>query len=326
MLSPLIAKPFLAQPLSDAFGERDMVTHTYKVQILNTSFVNEMMVTTHSMSADNLQNELYDSNITAPIYGRSSIQFPYGVIAVLEVMLSFVFMVLFCKKEDCKGHKQEVGEENIKYATLTGQKIRRIMIIIVEVTIVSLGSVVEVGMGILIAPYCVKYLNWSKTEAANITSVFWAAYAASRLAAVFLDVFIKPTQMIFGGLLICVTGCLPVTFALDWHPAVLWVSTISVGIGMANLYPTILSWTEHKIKATEVVISIIAVGATLGYVYTPGLLTFAMENTGHMSYIYILQGCSCVVFVLMVIAQILAVQYHNLQYKLAPTVVANDTR
>jgi hypothetical protein len=98
-------------------------------------------------------------------------------------------------------------------------------------------------------------------------------------------------------------------FAVEWHQAVLWGTTIVAGIAMVNLFTSIIAWTDHCVKATKPVVSALMLAASVGYLCGPALLTALMETVGYMSFIY-LQLCSvCLMLVLLVTAQYMTASY-----------------
>ena len=127
--------------------------------------------------------------------------------------------------------------------------------------------------------YAVSLELGSVTAAAYLTSAFWGALTAGRLAAIPLAAHIRPRLLILIGLI----GCL-VSMGLIWMGSGLatavWVGTISLGFFMGPIFPTTLSFAERHTIITGQVTGWIFVGASLGGMTVPWLIGQFFESIG----------------------------------------------
>lgn len=138
---------------------------------------------------------------------------------------------------------------------------------------------VEVSFGGWIFTYTVTLNLADKTLAAYLTSAFWGALTAGRLLSIPLAARFKPATMLFSSLV----GCLASVGLIILMPnslATIWAGTLGLGLAMAPIFPTTLSFSERRITITGRITGWFFVGASLGGMSLPWLIGQLLESIG----------------------------------------------
>jgi FHS family Na+ dependent glucose MFS transporter 1 len=154
---------------------------------------------------------------------------------------------------------------------------RRLLALIVVFCIFLVG--VEVSFGGWIFSYAVATHLGNETTAAYLTSAFWATFTLGRLLAIPVAFRLRPSAMMSGGLV----GCLiSLGIILLWSNSslALWLGTVGMGLSMAPIFPTAISFVGRRMSITGRVIGWFFVGASLGSMSMPWLIGQLFEPSG----------------------------------------------
>jgi FHS family Na+ dependent glucose MFS transporter 1 len=164
----------------------------------------------------------------------------------------------------------------------------------------------EVTFGSLVMTYSVTFLGWSKARGSLLTSVFWGSFAAARGLAIFLAKCLTPPVMIIIDLVIVIFALIGLVMGAESSDVVMWVCTALLGIGMASIFPTGITWAERYMHVTGKATAVFVGGSALGEMLMPALSGFLFEAKGPMWLLYILLGASIFSIVIYIIMQNLA--------------------
>lgn len=142
----------------------------------------------------------------------------------------------------------------------------------------------EVSFGGWIFSYAVKRGLATPVTAAYLTSIFWGALMVGRLISVPLARRVRP-QTILGGALV---GCLLSVTALITRPGMtemLYAGTFCLGLFLAPIFPTTLSFAERRMAITGRVTSWFFIGATLGGMSLPWLAGQALDRVSPLAFL-----------------------------------------
>ncbi len=154
---------------------------------------------------------------------------------------------------------------------------RRLLALIVVFCIFLVGT--EVSFGGWIFSYAVATGLGSKTTAAYLTSVFWGTFTLGRLLAIPVAFRLRPSAIMLGGLVGCLVS-LGIIFLWPDSSAAIWLGTIGMGLSMAPVFPTAISFVERRMSITGRVIGWFFVGASLGSMSMPWLIGQLFEPVG----------------------------------------------
>lgn len=148
----------------------------------------------------------------------------------------------------------------------------------------------EVAFGGWIYTYAVKLSLAVPTQAAYLTSSFWGALTLGRLLSIPLTARLQPVALLFGSLAGCVLS-LAFILVFPYSVPILWIAVCGLGLSMATVFPTTLSFSERRMILTGQVTGFFFVGACLGGMSIPWVIGQMMEFRGPQSMIMILIGC-----------------------------------
>lgn len=144
----------------------------------------------------------------------------------------------------------------------------------------SVGA--EVGFGGWIYTYAYRLQLANETQAAYLTSLFWGTFTAGRLLAIPIAARVRPRWILLGDLIGVMLGLLIILFAPA--PGVsIWVGTIIIGLSIASVFPTLISFAEHRMALSGKITSYFFVGASLGGMTIPWLIGQLFESIGPRS-------------------------------------------
>jgi len=134
----------------------------------------------------------------------------------------------------------------------------------------------------------------NESIAGYLTTAFWVAFTVGRLAAIPLSTRISARSI----LLIDFAGCLislGLILAFSASLAALWLGTLGLGLSMAAIFPTMLTFSEHRLRLSGKVSGIIFGASNLGGMTIPLLTGQVFEAAGP-------QGTMIVLFLDLLIA------------------------
>ena len=148
----------------------------------------------------------------------------------------------------------------------------------------------EVAFGGLMYTYAMKLSITTPARAAFLTSAFFGALTLGRLLSIPLAARLRPVLLLFGSLF----GALLNLALIAIFPrslSMLWIAACGLGLSMASVFPTTLSFSERRMTLTGQVTGFFFVGGSLGVMSIPWLIGQAIESIGPQSMLIILLGC-----------------------------------
>ena len=252
---------------------------------------------------DNLRQQV--TNIITVIHSFSKVQFAYLVIAGTVLLVSFLFMVACCRGGlHLRATRNQ--DPDTSYGVQTEGTGFRIQILILLFLFYFLYVGMEVTFGGFAMTFSVMFLGWSKAKGSLLTSTFWGAIAAGRALAVFLARCLTPPIMLILDLVIVIFALIGLVMASESSDVVVWVCSAMLGIGMASIFPTGITWAERYMHVTGKFTSVFVVGSALGEMLMPALAGFLFEAKGPMWLLYILLAASVFSIIIYIIMQNLA--------------------
>jgi FHS family Na+ dependent glucose MFS transporter 1 len=137
----------------------------------------------------------------------------------------------------------------------------------------------EVGFGGWVFSYAEALKLTDAATAAYLTSAFWGALTLGRLLAIPIAARLRPRTMLLGDLIGCVAS---VGGIVLWPTSLtaLWLGTLGLGLSMASIFPTTLSFAARRMPTTGKITSWFLVGASLGTMSLPWLIGQLFESIG----------------------------------------------
>ena len=129
----------------------------------------------------------------------------------------------------------------------------------------------EVSFSGWVATYAVSLNLATRETAAYLTSVFWGALTFGRLLSIPIAMCYRPRTILLADVLGCIAG-VAVIVAAPASGAALWIGAAILGLFMASVFPTVLSWAGRHMTMSGTVTSWFLVGASLGAITLPWII------------------------------------------------------
>lgn len=137
----------------------------------------------------------------------------------------------------------------------------------------------ESSTGGWLTTYAVVSGLGSEATGAYLTSAFWGALTLGRLLSIPLAVRTTPRTLLLSNLLGCLLS-LAVLFLWPQSLVALWVGALGLGLSMAAIFPTLISFAERRMLVTGQVAGWFLVGASMGAMTVPWLMGRAFDAFG----------------------------------------------
>jgi len=145
----------------------------------------------------------------------------------------------------------------------------------------------ELSFGDWIYTYAVSLSLAGETTAAYLTSAFWGSIAIGRLIGIPLTTRIRPRTMLLSSL---VGALVSVGIILIWSDSTfaLWVGTIGIGLSMASLFPSTITFAGRRLNITGRITGWFFVGVGAGSMTFPWIIGQVFETIGPQSMMVII--------------------------------------
>jgi fucose permease len=149
----------------------------------------------------------------------------------------------------------------------------------------------EIGFSSFLYSYALEVGAADETAAAYLTSAFWLALTAGRLAGIPIAARARSGTI----LTVDLFGCLVSTSLILLWPgstAVLWAATLGLGFSMASIFPTLIAHAERRMTITGRVMSVFFGSATGGGMLWPLAIgrLFVTAGPGSMPWLILIQA------------------------------------
>lgn len=146
-----------------------------------------------------------------------------------------------------------------------------LFIVLLMAFLLTLYVGAEMSFGGWIFSYALALELATETTAAYLTSLFWGTFTVGRLLAIPLARRLRPRTVLLSDLLLACAGLTLILVGGQAQIAV-WTGTFLVGLGLASVFPTVLTLAERRMTITGRVTSAFFVGANVGAMTLPWLI------------------------------------------------------
>lgn len=171
----------------------------------------------------------------------------------------------------------------------------------------------EVATGSFLTTFALRRGLTTEDGGAFLTFIFWLLFAFGRLIAIPLSIYVAPKTILIVDLIgTFVSSCMVWAFADRLGP--LTFALILYGLFMASTFPTAITLLQTVIPVTGNMTTVFIIGASLGEMLVPLLVSSNFDSTDYMSLVYVQFGSVIAGIVTMIGVGILA--YKLTQQKL----------
>ena len=258
-ISPLLVGPFLTTAASPGSPHQNMTNLTLSPNLT--------LQTNHS---DNIKTNNQDI--------KSSLQYPY-IISVLFFVIPIIIFVGASFRDN--GHDQRGRTQPREQVPSSDPRAYRGFTLVLLFLFLMLYVGLEVAIGGLIFSYSFKHgILKSKKLAAYLTSTFWGSFCAGRFLSIPLSMYVRAFRILIGDLIGCTIGASILVFLARLAHVWLWVGASLLGLSMAAVFPSTMTWAESFMHISGRTASVLVVGASLGEMTIPLIVGTLMEREG----------------------------------------------
>ncbi|CAG5127349.1 unnamed protein product [Candidula unifasciata] len=232
------------------------------------------------------ENDLF-SDMFAAVIGMSKIQIAYSLIGLLLAVNAGLFLFLYCKDRAPSSPALSRSHEDLTRPPDTKCFISLLIMLLFLFFFTYVGM--EVTFGGLLTTFAVYYPmdRWTPSSAALLTAVFWGCLALGRCFAIFIARCFKPPCMMVSNLCLTLLGAVILSFFVQLNSAMLWIGTVTLGLGMSSLFPTTISWANSYYPLTGRSTAIFVAGSGVGEMIIPVMTGYLFEKVNRMSLMYV---------------------------------------
>ncbi|KAI1291106.1 Major facilitator superfamily domain-containing protein 4A [Halotydeus destructor] len=215
--------------------------------------------------SDDSTSAIFDMGFTA---SDVKVYWAYGAIAVLLVISSVIFFLLFIFYRETSPHPSRNGDPEIE---ANGLKPDYKMAVIVLTNLMMFTYVgLQTTIGTILTSFAFKSdLRLTTKTGATITTVFWSTFTFSRISAIFYIDLIGPLRNMTFCLVICLLSNDFLIPYGDTSPESLTIGVAILGLGLASMYATLIGYLEEHFKISSKVAGYIGLSAALGELAFP---------------------------------------------------------
>ncbi|XP_077996296.1 sodium-dependent glucose transporter 1C-like [Glandiceps talaboti] len=310
-VAPLIAGPFLTPPSTESFNT------TYASSIgPQPTYIPSLLPFDPNVSVLLNSSDIRETNIvnfnttTEPTFrGNGTLWVPYTILSLFFFAVALPFFWLFIRgprliaipkdrHSDLEQSRQEADTESAIFkATL--------IILLFLFSFSFIGH--EITYGGFIYTFAIKSdYGFTVKVASYLNSAFWASFAAARGLGIFCAMFLSPRTMLIMDLCgMCTASTLLVIFG-DTSLSVVWGASILLGLSLATVFPSAISWAECYIKLTGKAMSTFTMAAATSEMILPYVLGLLFDAYNVMMLMYMTLALSLSSTFVYIIMQIIA--------------------
>jgi len=171
------------------------------------------------------------------------------------------------------------------------EKGKSILVLIISIFFFAFVGV-EIGFGDWLSTYSIQSGLTDNKTAILLTSVYWGSFTAGRVVSIPMALKYKPKQILF----MDVIGGIIAMVLLYFFPGsitILWIGSILLGLSLAAIFPTILTYAESLMTMTGKLTSIFYISGSIGSIVLPWIIGRLIEVAGP---ILIIQALTATMF------------------------------
>jgi FHS family Na+ dependent glucose MFS transporter 1 len=158
----------------------------------------------------------------------------------------------------------------------------------------------EVGMSAWTFSYAQAMGFQDAATAAALTSTFWATYSVGRLIAIPISARVPAHIMLFVDLIGMIASAAILVLFGHTTPAAVWIGVAGIGLSVASVFPTMLTFTGSHMNVTGKINGILFATANIGSMFFPWLIGQMFEPVGPQSLAMVVLGISVAGLILFV--------------------------
>ncbi|XP_033726141.1 sodium-dependent glucose transporter 1A-like [Pecten maximus] len=294
-LAPLIAAPFLSYSARSDFKRNES---DINICVYNSNG------TTSSTTLPCFNNEMYNISTNFSISTehqtaeKSQLYLSYMFTTVFSVLVCAAFIVFYFRFERENRNVNHELSVSKKYDIRKLPKSLKCLALGMLVSISGLICCIDDTFLGFLTTFCVKHLNWTKSQGAVLTSASSSMVVVGRMVAVFVIQFISPVTLV--GIHSFVTLLSFVGFyfsAIHLSNIGVCFAALGFGFGKSAILPSVFSWIEEVVApVTGKIAGVVFFVITALTSVNPVIMANMMENLTDIWFVLLLLGESTLLF------------------------------
>ena len=228
----------------------------------------------------------------------SKIQFVYAIIGTVALIMSVVFLILYCRNK--KRLTLTGGDDYYEGVKSNGGCFKGTVLFMMFLFFICYMGL-EVAFSGLVTTFTVRFNHWPKEQGAIATAIFWGSVGAGRGISIFIARCCRPTIMLAIDLCLMVLGGLVLSVGTYFYTKLLWLGSFILGLGMSSVMPGIISWTESYFSTAGKATAVFVVGSVLGEMFIPILTTYLFTLQDEMVLMRLALAMSAIMLILFIV-------------------------
>ncbi|MEE4195353.1 MAG: MFS transporter [Anaerolineae bacterium] len=217
------------------------------------------------------------------INATGDIYWSYWTLAAIMVPL----IILFLSVKSPAIRKAEDASEAEVASQLNGKKARATLVILLT-TFFLFYVGAEANFGNFITSYVQKSFPMANEDIPYlINTLFWGAFTLGRLIGIPITAMWKTGKIISIDMVVCVVAFLPILLFRNSLVA-LGAGSILAGLGMASVFPTMMTYGEQNLRLTARITSYFYIGISGANMFFSWLIAQLFDNQGPFSVMVVL--------------------------------------
>ncbi|XP_077869625.1 sodium-dependent glucose transporter 1C-like [Saccoglossus kowalevskii] len=265
----------------------------------------------------NYIDRIVNATVSTPREEYSSLLWiPYTIVAVYDIIVSMFFLLLFCAgPQKLIIHKTKTTQHT---AVLNEDTNFRYILISLLVVFFFMYSGQESLFSGFIYTYALgSGMKFTTITASLLNSLFWGCFAASRGLAIFIAMVLSPNKMVIIDVIgLCMSATVFAVFGKSSLAAV-WIGTALLGIFMASVFPSTISWAEQYIKVNGKATAMFFLSTSAASVTLAPILGKLIKSYDVFVLAYMILALSVAMFVVYIIMVVIS-KCHGKRYASMP--------
>ncbi|KAL3831381.1 hypothetical protein ACJMK2_023133 [Sinanodonta woodiana] len=322
IISPQIIEPFLAVTTLDNL--------TDKLDEFNANHTDSINYLTLNKSLGNA--DCYNGTKSDCIKSSSDgqityVQHGYLITSSLVVLCSIPLLISFFK---CKNKFSGSTSENKikKKEDAENIPLRFKIPVLLFISIIFHCYVgMESSYVNYLMTFCLSHLQWSKVDGSLATSLYWLGFCVGRFLGIFLTRLFQSTTIMLTFSVLISFSFIGLLIGSLYHlrPVVL-IFIIIVGFAFSPIFASVFSWTEERLlPVSSKITSLFLLSSSTGMAAVPIYLGYLMQNYNAISFVYVMNGLSTFLLLVIIVALIFARAFFPFRHITTATNADDDT-
>ena len=295
--------PFSVEPFLTPTQEKESISNQPRNRTYNTEANKTLVTTPGNKNVTMIDSFINDSTTSVSKLTKSpqttDVYFAYIISGSLILLVSIpIIYQIFTERSQRKRQNEKDKQEKIKQPLPFKWFILVMSLICL---FYALYCAVEDSFASFLTTFVVKQLKWSKSNGAQASSLFWAAFAIGRFSCIFAVRFLSSVKLLLIACsLMAISLTLLTIFSIHNITAGVWLASFLSGAGMAPVFPTAFSWMENElVRVTGLVSAAVLVCSSAGFIINPVVLGYLIEEVSPIWFSYFLCGQSFLLLLVM---------------------------